>query len=145
MPEKDELFYKKRNIFDTIGADELKKAEEYCDEYKHYLDNAKTEREAIKEAARIASARGFLPFSYGMKLKTGSKIYSSVGGKALLLAVVGKRPLNEGVNIAAAHVDSPRIDLKQVPLYEDGDMAFFKTHYYGGIKKYWAKLLPAKI
>jgi aspartyl aminopeptidase len=72
----------------------------------------------------------------GIEQNAGAKMYSGVGGKALVLAVVGKAPLSDGANFAAAHIDSPRIDIKQVPLYEDGDLAFFKTHYYGGIKKY---------
>jgi aspartyl aminopeptidase len=142
MPDKDELFYKKKNTFDTISEAEIVLAEDYCREYMHYLDNAKTERESVSEAIRLASNRGFVPLERGMELKAGSKIYSSVGGKALILAVIGRKPLSEGANIAAAHIDSPRLDLKQVPLYEDGDMAFFKTHYYGGIKKYQWVTLP---
>ncbi|MDR0491372.1 MAG: aminopeptidase [Oscillospiraceae bacterium] len=136
MPDKNELFYTKKSTYDTITEDEAARAEAYCDEYKLFLDNAKTEREAVAQAIRLASARGFAPYARGMELKSGSKIYTESGGKALILAVVGKSPLSNGVNIAAAHVDSPRLDLKQVPLYEDGDLAFFKTHYYGGIKKY---------
>ena len=136
MPDKDELLYTKKTIYDTIGEEELARAEEYCVEYKHYLDSAKTERESVVEAVRLASSRGFVPLTRGMELKPGSKVYSDIGGKALILAVIGKKPLCEGVNIAAAHVDAPRLDLKQLPLYEDGDLALFKTHYYGGIKKY---------
>ena len=136
MLDKNELFYKKKNTFDTVSDEEAALAEGYCKEYMQYLDSAKTERESVSEAIRLASNRGFVPLERGMELKAGSKIYSSVGGKALILAVIGKKPLSEGANIAAAHIDSPRLDLKQVPLYEDGDMAYFKTHYYGGIKKY---------
>ena len=136
MPDKDELFYKKKNVFDAIDSEEVAYAEAYCEDYKHYLNNAKTERESVLEAIRLATNRGFSPYQRGMDLKPGSKVYFSAGGKALILAVIGRTPLSEGLNIAAAHIDAPRIDLKQVPLYEDGDMAFFKTHYYGGIKKY---------
>ena len=145
MPDKDELFYKKKNAYDTIGEEEVARADAYCEEYKRFLDTAKTEREAIAEAIRLAEERGFLPFERGMGLKPGSKVYSQAGGKALILAIIGEKPLSDGVNIAAAHVDSPRIDLKQVPLYEDGDMAFFKTHYYGGIKKYQWVTLPLSL
>jgi len=136
MPEKDDLLYAKKSIYETITETELARSEEYCIEYKSYLDNAKTERESVAEAIKLAAVRGFKPYKRGMPLKPGAKIYMDVGGKTMILAVIGKKPLSEGVNIAAAHIDSPRLDLKQVPLYEDGDMAFFKTHYYGGIKKY---------
>ena len=136
MPDRDELFYKKKNTFDTISEEDAALAETYCEEYKRFLNNAKTERESVTEAIRLASDCGFMPLERGMALKTGSKIYMNAGGKALILAVIGKKPLSDGVNIAAAHIDSPRLDLKQIPLYEDGDLAFFKTHYYGGIKKY---------
>ena len=136
MPEKDELLYKKKALYDTMSEDEISKADAFCEEYKSFLDAAKTERESVKEAIRLASDRGFVPYERGIELEPGSKIYRSVGGKALLLAVIGSSPLSDGANIAAAHIDAPRLDLKQIPLYEDGDMAFFKTHYYGGIKKY---------
>ena len=136
MPDKDELFYKKKNTFDTISEEESALAQAYCEQYMRYLDNAKTERESVAEAIRLAQSCGFVPLQRGMELKTGSKVYTDVCGKALILGVIGEKPLSEGANIAAAHIDSPRLDLKQIPLYEDGDMAFFKTHYYGGIKKY---------
>ena len=142
MPERDELFYKKKQIFDTIDEKEVARADAYCEEYKSFLDKSKTERESVSEATRLALESGFVQYKRGMKLKAGSKIYAQTGGKALILAVIGKKPLSEGVNITAAHIDSPRIDLKQIPLYEDGDMAFFKTHYYGGIKKYQWVALP---
>ena len=136
MPENDELFYKNKSAYDIISEEEAAKVSAYCEEYKDFLNNAKTEREAVAQAIKLASANGFVPYERGMKLKAGSKIYAASGGKAIILAVIGKTPLSGGVNIAAAHIDSPRIDLKQIPLYEDGGMALFKTHYYGGIKKY---------
>ena len=142
MPDNDELFYKKQNTYDLITAEETDNAYAYCEKYKQFLNNAKTEREFVTEAIKLASGAGFLPYERGMELKPGSKIYAQYGGKALMLAIIGKKSLSEGVNIAAAHIDSPRIDLKQVPLYEDNDMAFFKTHYYGGIKKYQWVVLP---
>jgi len=141
MPDKDELFYKKKSTFDIIDEEERARADIYCEEYKRFLDVAKTERESVAEAVRLAAAHGFVPIKRGMELRTGSKVYMNAGGKALILAVIGKKPLSDGVNIATAHIDSPRLDLKQIPLYEDGDLAFFKTHYYGGIKKYqWVSL-----
>ena len=90
----------------------------------------------------MADAAGFIPYTAGMALEAGMKVYRNVHGKALMLAVIGTSPLSDGVNIAGAHVDSPRLDLKQLPLYEDGELAFFKTHYYGGIKKYQWLTLP---
>ena len=136
MAEKNELLYSKKSIYETITDEESAKAEKYCEEYKLFLDNGKTERESVTESIKLAEKSGFLPFKRGMALKPGAKVYVNVYGKALMLAVIGKKPLSAGVNIAASHIDSPRLDLKQVPLYEDGEMAFFKTHYYGGIKKY---------
>jgi len=136
MPDKDELFYKKINTFDKIAEEEVIRAFEYCEEYKGFLNAVKTEREAVAEAIRLASACGFLPYERGMKLKPGTRIFSQTGGKALILAVIGKEPLSDGTNITVAHIDSPRVDLKQIPLYEDNDLAYFKTHYYGGIKKF---------
>jgi len=136
MPEKDELFYTKKNAYDSISEEEISLADGYCEEYKRFLDAAKTERESVTEAVRLAAISGFVPLTRDTELKTGSKVYMNVAGKALILAVIGTKPLSDGVNISAAHIDSPRLDLKQVPLYEDGDMAYFKTHYYGGIRKY---------
>ena len=136
MPDKDELFYTNKNAYDSISEEDAAGAEAYCEDYKSFLDKAKTEREAVAVTMKYAFAHGFAPLKRDMKLKPGSKVYMDIDEKAIMLAVIGERPLSEGVNIAAAHIDSPRLDLKQVPLYEDGDMAFFKTHYYGGIKKY---------
>ena len=136
MPDKDELFYSKKSAYDALSEEEIALAEVYCAEYKSFLDAAKTEREAVKEAIRLASGHGFVPLRRGMDLKSGSKVYSEIGGKALILAVIGEKPLTDGVNIAVGHIDAPRIDLKQNPLNEDTELAYFKTHYYGGIKKY---------
>ena len=133
----DDLFYKKKNIHDTISGEEKARADALCEEYKNFLDKAKTERESVKESIRLAEARGFVPYKRGMELKPGAKIYTSTAdAKAMILCVIGSAPLSSGVNIAVGHVDTPRLDLKQVPLYEDGGLAFFKTHYYGGVKKY---------
>ena len=136
MPDKDELFYTNKNAYDTISEEDAANADAYCEDYKSFLDKAKTEREAVAVTMKYAFTRGFAPLKRDMKLQAGSKVYMDIDDKAIMLAVIGERPLSEGANIAAAHIDSPRLDLKQVPLYEDGDMAFFKTHYYGGIKKY---------
>ena len=142
MLKREELFTAKKNAYDIVGEAEKTQTENYCQGYKTFLDAAKTEREAVNEAVGMAEAAGFKPYTSGMKLMAGLKIYSNVRGKALMLAVIGTSPLSDGVNIAGAHVDAPRLDLKQLPMYEDGELAFFKTHYYGGIKKYQWVTLP---
>ena len=142
MADKDSLFYTRKNICDIIDDKEKKLADDYCEEYKKFLDCSKTERESVVQAIKLAESAGFKPFDRQMPLKPNTKVYQNLEGKALLLAVIGKKSLSEGVNIAAAHIDAPRLDLKQAPLYEDGDMAFFKTHYYGGIKKYQWVTIP---
>ena len=129
------LFYEQKNGNELIGTDERIAVEDYCEKYKAFLNDARTEREAVSCAIELAERRGFVPYTPKMDIKPGMKLYRSNRGKALMLAVVGKKPLSEGCNVAAAHVDAPRLDLKQLPLYEDSELAYFKTHYYGGIKK----------
>jgi aspartyl aminopeptidase len=142
---KSNLFYDQKNGWDIIGDDEKSAVNAYSEEYKQFLQKARTERLAVKEGIRLAEAAGFVEYERGMALTPGLKVYKSVRGKALLLAVIGKKPLSEGVNIAAAHVDSPRLDLKQNPMYEDEEVAYFKTHYYGGIKKYQWVTIPLEM
>ena len=142
---KDRLFYKQKNGYELIDEKELELLEAYCKKYMVFLNEAKTEREAVSEGIKLAESRGFVPYKTGMELKPGTKVYSSNRGKALMLAVIGKKPLSEGIVIAAAHVDSPRLDLKQVPLYEDNGICYFKTHYYGGIKKYQWLTIPLEL
>lgn len=140
--ERERLFYKQKNVSDIIGEEEFAAAIEYGERYKTYLKNAKTEREAVAECIKLAEAKGFKSLVPGMPLKSGDKVYKSVRSKAIMLAVIGQKPLSEGAIIAAAHVDAPRLDLKQVPMYEDSEIAFFKTHYYGGIRKYQWVAIP---
>ena len=128
-----------------LEEDEIKKANDFCEDYKTYLDTAKTEREAVIEAVRLAKAAGFKEFERGKKYKAGDKFYFVNRGKAIILGVMGKLPLDKGVRLAAAHIDSPRMDLKQNPLYEDMELALFKTHYYGGIKKYQWTAIPLSL
>ena len=142
---RERLFYEQKNGYDLIGTEERIALEDYCEGYKTFLDNARTEREAVREAIAMAEKCGFVPFVPGMEIKPGMKLYRSNRGKALLLAVVGKKSLAEGCNVAAAHVDAPRLDLKQLPLYEDSEFAYFKTHYYGGIKKYQWVAIPLEL
>ncbi len=139
---KESLFYKRKNGRLVSDGETLKKADEYCEGYKSFLDNAKTEREAVKTAVSLAKEKGFTEFVYGKKYNAGDKVYINNRGKTLALAVIGKEPVEQGVNITAAHIDSPRLDLKPNPLYEDLELALFKTHYYGGIKKYQWTTVP---
>ncbi len=139
---KEQLFYKRRNGRLVVDEDVLNKADEYCDGYKAFLDNAKTEREAAKTAIEIAKRAGFVEFDRAKTYKAGDRVYINNRGKTVCFAVIGKEPVENGVNITAAHIDSPRLDLKPNPLYEDIDLALFKTHYYGGIKKYQWTAIP---
>jgi len=137
------LLLKKKHAFD--GASDAYKQEvfSYADGYKRYLDDAKTEREAVIAAIALAEAEGYKPYEFGDAIHVGDKLYYNNRGKNLFLFRIGSKDLNTaGLRILAAHIDSPRIDLKQNPLYEDSGMCFLKTHYYGGIKKYQWTALP---
>ena len=142
---KSKLFYEQKNGYDLIDTDERIRCEEYCGEYMRYLNNSRTEREAVKNAIAEAEENGFVPYVPGMALKPGMKVYQNNRGKALLLAVIGTKSLAEGAVIAGAHVDSPRLDLKQNPVYENDELCFFRTHYYGGIKKYQWVTIPLEL
>ena len=142
---RNELFYKQKNGYDLIDGKERMELEAYCRDYMSFLDNARTEREAVKLAIAQAEAQGFREYQPGEPLKPGDRIYSNNRGKALMLAVIGEKSLDEGCVIEGAHVDAPRIDLKQNPLYESDELAYFKTHYYGGIKKYQWVTIPMEL
>lgn len=142
---REKLFYQQKNGCELIDTAERIAVEEYCEKYKSFLNDARTEREAVSRAIELAESHGFVPYTPDMEIKPGMKLYRSNRGKALMLAVVGKKPLSEGCNVAAAHVDAPRLDLKQLPLYEDSELAYFKTHYYGGIKKYQWVAIPLEV
>lgn len=142
---QEELFLKKENGYDKMDEASLAAMNEYCEGYKHFLDNAKTEREAVKAAISLAEKEGFVPFKRGMSLKPGDRVYLSNRGKSLMLATIGTRSLDEGVQICAAHIDSPRLDLKPYPLFEDGGFSLLKTHYYGGIRKYQWLSVPLEL
>ena len=131
-----------KNGFTRVTAEQRAEIEAYSKRYMAFMDAAKTEREATDWAIQEAEKYGFVPFVPGMKAEPGDKIYYNNRGKAIALAVIGTEPLNKGANICAAHVDSPRMDLKPNPLYESDEIAYFKTHYYGGIKKYQWLALP---
>ncbi len=136
-----ELMKKKKNGY-LIYPEDQAAAYEYCEGYKDFMNKSKIERFCVDEAIRIASDSGFIPFEYGTAYNPGDKIYYSQHGRAVIFAVIGSSPVTDGFNITAAHVDCPRLDLKQVPMYEDGGLTLLKTHYYGGVRKYQWVALP---
>ncbi len=139
---KEKLFYEKKNGLLKVDDSVIDSMQSYCEGYKAYLDAGKTEREAVTTAIRLAEEKGFAPFVIGKQYNAGDKVYFNNRGKTVAFAVIGKEAADKGVNITAAHVDSPRLDLKPNPLYEELELALFKTHYYGGIKKYQWTALP---
>ncbi|MGO9176047.1 MAG: aminopeptidase [Desulfobaccales bacterium] len=130
---RDRLAITARLVWDRVDQGELAAIFAYADQYKTFLDRAKTEREAVQEIVRQAQARGFVDLS---SRTPGPRVFYNYKGKSIALVVQGKRPLSSGLRLVASHIDSPRLDLKPYPLYEDADLTFLKTHYYGGIKKY---------
>ena len=136
------LGYKKTNFYEKADEATIKAAYDYAPGYMKYLDAAKTEREAVTVSIAMAEAEGYVPYTFGMPLTVGGKYYYNNRGRSLFLFRVGSEPINNGIRIVASHVDVPRIDVKQSPLYEDGGMAFFKTRYYGGIRKYQWVTIP---
>lgn len=138
---REKLFYKKTNGLKLADTD-YTAVEEFCKGYTDFLGSAKTERLAVKKALDIARDAGFCEYNPDKSYKAGDRIFINNRGKSLALAVIGTEPVEKGVRIAAAHIDSPRIDLKPNPLYEDSELALFKTHYYGGIKKYQWTTVP---
>ena len=139
---KEALLSKPKNGFADLTAAQREEMNAYCARYAAFMDACKTEREATAWTADICEKNGFKALVPGMKLQPGDKVYRNNRGKSILMAVIGSESLNEGANICAAHVDSPRMDLKPNPLYEDAEIAYFKTHYYGGIKKYQWTTVP---
>ncbi len=142
---RKDLAYERKNGYDRVEPEELEAMEAYCTGYKQFLDAGKTERECVDRAVALAQGAGFRAYERGMELKPGDKIYKVNRGKALMLAVLGQEKLDQGVCIGAAHIDSPRLDLKQNPLYEFDELGFFKTHYYGGIRKYQWVTIPLEL
>jgi len=139
---REELCYEPKNAGALFTEEELDTADLFCEGYKKFLDLAKTEREAVEITISMAREKGYKEFDPKKKYKAGDRVFYNNRGKALILCTIGTAPIEEGVRIVAAHVDSPRIDLKPRPLYEDSQMALFKTHYYGGIKKYQWTAIP---
>ncbi len=139
---RESLLMQKKHAAQVLSDEKLAECDAFCEDYKTFLDRSKTEREAAAYAAELLEAKGFRLWKRGEPVKAGDKIYSVNRGKAIVAAVIGTDPLESGIRLSAAHIDSPRLDLKQCPLYEDSELALFKTHYYGGIKKYQWTVLP---
>ena len=138
----NELLYKRTNFYDVSDEAEIKAAYDYCEGYKTYLDEAKTEREAVVYSIKLAEAQGYKPYEFGMQIKAGDKLYYNNRGRNLYLFKIGSENINNGIRIVASHIDSPRLDFKQVPIYEEGGFCFAKTHYYGGVRKYQWVAMP---
>jgi aspartyl aminopeptidase len=139
------LLYQPGSGFDRLPPEEESTLNAYCEAYKKFLSSCKTERECSDYTVALAQAKGFRPYTRGQALKAGDKVYLANRGKAVLLAVLGRKGLEEGANLCAAHIDSPRLDLKPNPLYEDSELAFLKTHYYGGLRKYQWVTIPLEL
>ena len=139
----------RKNAWKDYKEKDLKDLEKLCKDYRGFLSLCKTERECTKEIVKLAKGKGYISIedaiAAGKPLKTGDKIYAVCMDKSVVLFNIGKKPLEEGLNILGAHIDSPRIDIKQNPFYEESELAYFDTHYYGGIKKYQWVTIPLAI
>lgn len=134
-----------KNLWEAYTEDQLKELESLTGDYKKFLDTGKTERECVTEVIRQAEAAGYIELSKANEVKRGDKVYAAWMGKSIALFNIGEEPVENGMNILGAHIDSPRMDLKQNPLYEESGFAYFDTHYYGGIKKYQWVTIPLAI
>ena len=126
----------RRNAWKQYDADEIKSLEAFCEDYKRFLDAGKTERECVTECVRIARENGWKNLFDCERLVSGDRVYANWMNKCFVQFIIGARPIQDGMRILGAHIDSPRLDIKQNPLYEDTDLAYLDTHYYGGVKKY---------
>ncbi len=148
MSEKklsEQLLYSPKHGYDRLSDAERAEMHAYCEEYKRFLDRGKTERLCVDYCIELATKHGFVEYVPGMSLSAGDKVYCNNRGKGIMLAVVGTESLAKGANIAAAHTDAPRLDLKPRPLYEEAEMAYLKTHHYGGIRKYHWVTVPLEL
>lgn len=142
---KEKLFNKKDNGWDSLDSNQKEEVFDLSKKYMDFLNVAKTEREFIKHAKKLANENGYKDIMEFDTLKPGDKIYFVNREKSMYLAIIGEKSIEEGLHIIGSHVDSPRLDLKPNPLYEDTGLAYFKTHYYGGIKKYQWTTIPLSI
>lgn len=129
----------------ALSEEEIKKADSFCDGYKKFLDNSPVEREAVRYTVELAKKAGFAEYEQDKEYKAGDRLYYVNRDKAVALAVIGKNGVKNGAKLAIAHIDSPRVDLKPNPLFEANNLAFFKTHYYGGLKKYQWTTIPLSL
>ncbi len=138
----EKLLYKKKSVFETKSRDELDKMKRFAEGYKDWLNDAKTEREATASMLSVLKAEGFREYSFGDAVKSGDKLYFNNRGKNIFAIIIGEESIDNGVRICASHIDSPRLDLKPCPIFESEGIGYFKTHYYGGIKKYQWTTIP---
>ena len=139
---KEKLLVQHKNGYHVISDKMFKACDKFCEGYKDFMNKAKIEREAVIYSIELLKKKGFVEYEKGMALKAGDKIYRNNRGKSVIASIIGTSPIEKGVRLCATHIDSPRLDLKQNPLYEDTELALFKTHYYGGIKKYQWTTIP---
>ncbi len=139
----EKLSYSKKNVYEEASSEKIKTIFDYAKGYMKYLDGSKTEREATEYSIAMLKENGFTEYKFGDKISRGDKKYLNQFGKSLIAFKIGENDIEtDGLRILAAHIDSPRIDIKQVPVYEDSGMGFLKTHYYGGVKKYQWTTIP---
>ena len=139
---QEKLFKNKESGWKSIDEEETKKVFELSKKYIDFLNIAKTERDFVKSARKLADANGYKDIIEFSTLKPGDKIYFVNRNKSMYLAIIGEEPIENGLRIIGSHIDSPRLDLKPNPLYEDTGLAYLKTHYYGGVKKYQWTTIP---
>ena len=132
----NELKYEKKTVYEKTDKENIKAAFDYAEGYKAFLNAAKTEREAVKVAIDMLTPYGFREYSFGDEIKVGDRLYYNNRGKNLFVFTIGSDGAKNGLRIVASHIDAPRLDIKQMPIYEDTGLVYFKTHYYGGIRKY---------
>ena len=132
----ENLTYKKETVYKKTDAENISAAFDYAEGYKAFLNSAKTEREAVKTAIAMLKSYGFKEYSFGDEIKIGDRLYYNNRNKNLFVFVIGSDGASDGLRIVASHIDAPRLDIKQCPVYEDSGLLYFKTHYYGGIRKY---------
>ena len=142
---KEQLLMNPKNMGDALDDETIGKAYDFSEDYKKFLTACKTEREVVRYTVQLLEERGYTPYVPGAKYQPGDKIYKNNRGKALLIATIGSAPLSEGIHITASHIDNPRLDFKPRPLFEEGQLAYFKTHYYGGVKKYQWTAIPLSL
>ncbi|MDE5769544.1 MAG: aminopeptidase [Oscillospiraceae bacterium] len=142
---QEKLFSQNKHAGQRMTEQELADCNVFCEDYKSFMNLAKTEREANAFVIAELEKFGYQPFTPGMELRAGDRIYLNNRGKSVILATIGTEDIRKGVRLCAAHIDSPRLDLKQHPVYEDAEMGYFKTHYYGGIKKYQWTAIPLSL